>query len=206
MVGNAEFLPPETRIGGTDKRVVDFWRWAYSDVGQNISRGPLAEFLVAAALGIEESTPPRDPWAGYDLELHLNGQPFRIEVKSTASIQAWKPRDPKKPRVVKGFSVRFAKIEYSLDGGKREARGSHVYVLAFDKVPDEDHLRILDVTRWQFWVLSRDDLEEFLASSIEKLRGHSKSISFIRLNQAGFLPVGFDAVGASVRDKCTRRG
>jgi len=40
---------------GLDATAVDFWRWAFSDLRDNIVRGVLAEFLVAAAVGRTET-------------------------------------------------------------------------------------------------------------------------------------------------------
>lgn len=33
--------------------LIDYWRWAHSDLVVNTERGVLAEFIVARALGIE---------------------------------------------------------------------------------------------------------------------------------------------------------
>lgn len=40
---------------GISLSVNDFWRWAYSDLLNNTSRGVLSEFIVASSF---ESTPP----------------------------------------------------------------------------------------------------------------------------------------------------
>jgi hypothetical protein len=197
------FIEPHTPIVGTTKQAVQFWRWAYSDVAQNVTRGAFAEFLVVTALGIEAQY-PRDPWGGSDLVLDHRGKQFRIEVKSTAPIQAWEPRDRTKQRKTTGFSLGFAKIEYTLDGGRFPAKGSHVYVLALDNVPDTASLRKLDATRWQFWVLSRSELEGIIGASVEAMKGRTKSISFHRLEKSEIQPVGFDALGALIRDKCSQ--
>ena len=37
---------------GVDAQVLDFWRFAMSDLRMNNTRGYLAEFLVARALGL----------------------------------------------------------------------------------------------------------------------------------------------------------
>ena len=66
-------------------QLIDFWRWAYSDLLNNVARGVLAEFLVANALDI---TKPklRTEWDPYDLK---SKQGTKIEVKSSAYIQSW---------------------------------------------------------------------------------------------------------------------
>lgn len=69
----------------TDETVCSFWRWAYSTLPANNLRGHLAEFLVASALGVAKGK-PRVEWDDCDLEAHG----VRIEVKSSAYLQAWK--------------------------------------------------------------------------------------------------------------------
>lgn len=52
------------RANGRDlgPTLFDFWRWSLSDLVSNATRGLLAEFIVAKALGI--STPSvRDEWS-----------------------------------------------------------------------------------------------------------------------------------------------
>ena len=65
--------------------LLSFWQWSSSDVVSNATRGVLAEYLVAQALGVAEDS-IREEWASYDLKL-LNGT--RVEVKSSAYIQSW---------------------------------------------------------------------------------------------------------------------
>ena len=49
--------------------ILDYWRWAYSDLSGNINRAIIGEFIVASALGIthtgteserQEQTRPRE--------------------------------------------------------------------------------------------------------------------------------------------------
>lgn len=51
--GNEEFT---LRGEGSGVSLADFWRWAYSDLLNNTSRGVMAEFLVEKSL--EGITPP----------------------------------------------------------------------------------------------------------------------------------------------------
>ena len=65
--------------------VLDFWRWSGSDLVSNATRGKLAEFIVATALGIRVDQ-VRDEWSSYDLQ---TPQGISVEVKSAAYIQSW---------------------------------------------------------------------------------------------------------------------
>ena len=49
----------------TLQRVLDFWRWAYSNLAANNLRGHLAEFLVASDLNIAHGV--RIEWDDCDL-------------------------------------------------------------------------------------------------------------------------------------------
>ncbi|ODS32188.1 MAG: hypothetical protein SCARUB_02707 [Candidatus Scalindua rubra] len=59
-------------------RLSHFWQWSVSDLLSNATRGILAEFMVASALGINEGI--RNEWDAYDLKTKSG---IRIEVKSS---------------------------------------------------------------------------------------------------------------------------
>jgi len=65
--------------------VLGFWRWSTSDLVSNTTRGVLAEYLVAHALGISDGC-VREEWAECDLEAPDG---TLVEVKSAAYIQSW---------------------------------------------------------------------------------------------------------------------
>lgn len=64
--------------------LLDFWRWAVSDLVSNVTRGVLAEYIVANALGCADGV--RAPWEAFDV---LTPTGVRVEVKSAAYLQAW---------------------------------------------------------------------------------------------------------------------
>lgn len=65
--------------------LLDFYRWAYSDLLNNTTRGILAEYIVGTAIGLKKDA-IREEWADYDL---LTEDGIKIEVKSSAYIQSW---------------------------------------------------------------------------------------------------------------------
>ena len=75
--------------GGLDAGfgLLSFWRWSASDLVSNTTRGVLAEYIVAKALGIEEEA--RDGWAAYDFKTKSG---IKVEVKSAAYVQSWAQR------------------------------------------------------------------------------------------------------------------
>ena len=81
-------LDGSERLAGTDSTVLDFWRWSTSDLMSNATRGVLAEYLVAVALGVDDQ--PRIEWDAVDLRYEGRG----IEVKSAAHHQSWPQARP----------------------------------------------------------------------------------------------------------------
>ena len=90
----------------------DFLDWAYDDLFTNTTRGVLAEYIVATALGITKTR--RREWDQYDLQFGDVG----VEVKSAAYVQAWKQARP-------------SKITFSI----RPLRGAHTDALSAGGVP-----------------------------------------------------------------------
>lgn len=82
--------------------LIDFWRWSASDLVSNATRGILAEYLVACAIGIADGA--RVEWDAYDLLIPKtdNRAEIRIEVKSSAYLQSWQQK--KLSKII--FSIR----------------------------------------------------------------------------------------------------
>lgn len=148
---------------------LDFWRWAYSDLMQNITRGYVAQFIVAWSLQLENL--PNNPWLPYDIQAP-NGK--RIEVKSTAILQAWKHSEAKR----KPLFVLKKKRPYSdLQGlGKTPQWNADIYVLAYYFWQDLKTADIMNLDQWKFWVFSLEELLRILngkqsvtVKSLEKL-------------------------------------
>ena len=79
-----QLLEGSDAFAGLDATVVDFWRWAFSDLRDNTVRGVLAEFLVAAALGRTDVR--RKGWDNFDV---LSATGIRVEVKASGYLQSW---------------------------------------------------------------------------------------------------------------------
>ena len=72
------------RFVGLDDTVADFWRWAFSDLRDITTRGILAEFLVAKAVGDQRTM--RIGWDNFDAQAPDG---TTIEVKCSAFLQSW---------------------------------------------------------------------------------------------------------------------
>ena len=139
--GNEEFT---LRGEGSGISLADFWRWAYSDLLNNTSRGVMAEFLVEKSF--EGITPPlntqmRIDWMPYDV---TSPSGRRIEVKDyyskiifdIAPKRAWSPDAGYSPECI---------------------RHSDLYVFCVYTALSQDQ-SILDLDLWDFYVLPTEVL------------------------------------------------
>jgi len=163
--------------------LLSFWQWSSSDVVSNATRGVLAEYLVAQALGVAGDT-VREEWAAYDLKA-LDGT--RVEVKSAAYIQSW--HQDRLSRI----SFRVPKTRtWDRDTnrqGEDTRRQADVYVFALLAHTDQNTLDPLNVAQWEFFVLPTTALDNRKRSqhsitlpSLRKLSG--EPVNFSRLKQA----------------------
>lgn len=140
--------------------VLDFWSWAYSDLIRNVNRGAFAEFIVLEAMNNQSGiTPPRTNFRvsmdAYDL---LSPDGIRVEVKSSAYIQAWESEHPAR------ISFRIAPAKsldvsgnYSADS--RYCRHSDVYVFCVWTAMSREQ-NILDLSLWDFYVIATKILDQ----------------------------------------------
>lgn len=156
--------PPATDLNGQEPfeganaSVIDFWRFAMSDLRMNNTRGYLAEFLVANAIGLEKVK--RTEWDAYDLLL----DDIRIEVKSSAYLQAWE--QPRLSRI--SFSGLRGTRYHSRHGYDPAGKGlnAHVYVFCVQTAKTHETYRPLDISQWSFYILKRSTLFQHGGSSI----------------------------------------
>jgi len=128
----------------------EFWEWAYDDLLTNTTRGVLAEYIVAKALGIHDTK--RVEWDKYDLNIDGIG----VEVKSAAYVQTW---EQTRPSTIE-FDIRPAKSwdERTNAYTASAQRSADVYVFCLLKGEDRKHIDPLDVAQWTFYVLSTSEL------------------------------------------------
>ena len=163
--GDEPFLAPKGELGFLAK---EFWSWAFSDLVHNVTRGCLAEFIVARALKATNNV--RDPWAAYDLDVpRKSGDLFKVEVKSAAYLQSW-------------GQDRFSTIQFDIKPTKslnpetsryegNPYRHAELYVFALLKEKDKKQINPLDTNQWDFYVLPTS-----------RLNGRSRSQDSITLN------------------------
>ena len=158
-------LPPITPIRRTGKErfhtaeddlgfdLRSFWRWSASDLVSNATRGVLAEYLVARAIGVGQDE-VREEWDAIDL---TSPSGVRIEVKSAAYIQSWYQLDFSKivfriPKT-RGWDAATGRLS------KVAKRHADVYVFALLAHRNQDTLDPLSLAQWEFYILHRSILD-----------------------------------------------
>lgn len=137
----------------SEMRLLDFWRWASSDLANNTTHGVFAEYLVACALGMNDGI--RIKWDAFDL---LTQAGVRIEIKSSAYLQSWFHR--KLSGIT--FDIRPAR---SWDSATRNLsderkRQSALYIFCLLHRQDKATLEPLNLQQWTFYILGAAALNE----------------------------------------------
>ncbi len=176
---NVKKLETSTRFSGgpksiNNKTVCDFWQWGFSDLMQNTTRGILAEYIVAALLGIENKV--RNPWFPFDLQV-TDGR--TIEIKTMSLLQAWKQKQLSTPRVVLAPTRKWEPKTGEME--KESTFNADIYIISYFKSRDHNNANPLDLSQWEFFVFTKKQV-------IELLNGR-KSISLGTLKKKGIKPV-----------------
>jgi hypothetical protein len=180
-------LSGDERFVGLSATVTEFWRFALSDLRMNNARGYLAEFLVAQAVG---ASGPRVEWDTYDV---MSRDGIRIEVKSSAYLQLWEQR--RLSRIVfTGLRGHILDPHAPSRVSAEATFNADVYVFAVQTAQSHEAYDPLDVKQWEFYVLSRREVEE---------RG-AKSIGLARLQVLTGGPTPYDELASSITAAASR--
>ena len=139
--------------GGEQLTLRDFWQWSCSDLVSNATRGILAEYLVATALGLHKEI--RKEWDSYDLKTPSG---TRIEVKSAAYIQSWFQRNFS--TITFGIRPTLAWDYKTNKQAKDKIRQANVYVFCLLHHKNQDSINPMDLSQWTFYVISTKQLEQ----------------------------------------------
>jgi len=160
-----------------------FWQWAVSDLVSNATRGVLAEYLVARALGVGVDD-IRAEWDPFDLTTPSD---IKVEVKSAAFVQTWHQNRHS------SISFRCPKTLWwdpETNSQSKEAnRHADVYVFALLSYKYQDTIDPMDVGHWEFFVVPTRALNDrkrsqssITLSSIKKEFGNS--VPYFELERA----------------------
>lgn len=151
-----KMIGTEPLLTADNKKVcslIDFWRWAYSDLIGNAERGALAEFIVACALGIQDSE--RISWDKYDL---LTKEGISVEVKTSGYLQTWEQN--KLSKLVFGISPTYGWDSKTNKYDETKKRQSDIYVFCVHKHTDQSTLNPLLISQWDFYLMSTKMMNE----------------------------------------------
>lgn len=165
--------------------LTDFWSWAYSDLVSNATRGVLAEYLVASALGITST--PRTEWDACDLRTP-SGR--RIEVKSAAYLQSWKQSALSTIQ----FSIRPARGWDAATNtfAPELCRSADLYVFCLLAHTCKATIDPLNVDQWKFYVLP--------TTILDTRRPSQKMISLSALLGDGAREVPYAGLGRALEE------
>ena len=138
--------------GGCSAHLVDFWRWAYSDLMGNTERGKLAEYIVSLAMhcanGVSEG------WRAFDV---LTPEGIKIEVKTSAYLQSWAQKRISNIR----FGIRETLAWDSVTNTYAEIamRQADVYVFCVQNCKEQKLVNPLDLAQWDFYPIATGILD-----------------------------------------------
>ncbi|MEX0906638.1 MAG: hypothetical protein WD028_13000 [Balneolaceae bacterium] len=155
---------------GFDFDLRSFWQWSASDLLSNATRGILAEFLVAHALG--DTKKPRVEWDPFDV-ITKNG--IRVEVKSSAYLQSW--NQDKLSRITFSTRPTFAWESNTNSLAEERKRQADVYVFCLLNHKRQETVDPLNIDQWKFYVISTKSLNVKL--------GEQKSLGLNTLMKIG---------------------
>jgi hypothetical protein len=133
--------------------LADFWEWAMSDLLTNSTRGILAEYLVATALGVVTPDSLREPWGTVDIRWNR----IKIEVKASAYVETWFQKTLTTP----SFGIAPTR-EIGTTGklSKVSKRQADLYVFCLLANKDPCAVDPMDLAQWNFYVVSSKTLNE----------------------------------------------
>lgn len=161
----------------------EFQAWACGDLLANTTRGLLAEYIVATAVGAIKTK--RVEWDRYDLTI---GDGIGVEVKSAAYVQSWKQAQPS----VISFDI-GPKTGWDADTNTYAAgpgRTAAVYVFCLLEGEHREHIDPLDVEQWTFYVLS--------TSVLNREVPEQKTIRLVPLKALGAHPCTYDELKVAI--------
>lgn len=168
--------------------VLDFWRWSFSDLLDNVLRGSFCEFVVGAALGVDLSD-GRTNWSPWDITFPYSWEDtagsheiIRVEVKNSSFLQSW--NEGKLSKI--SFGIAPKEVSDPAQGiiGEKK-RQSDVYVFCHYKAKDKATADPLVLDDWDFYVVSTKVLDEKCAEQKSIGLASLQSLSHIKADFSG---------------------
>ena len=142
-----------------------------SDLVSNTTRGVLAEFIVARAVGASTDG-ARDPWATFDL---VTPEKIKVEVKSSSYVQSW--AQSRLSDIGFGIAPSYAWDPEIGDFKGKPKRQADVYVFALLAHKDKPTIDPMDLNQWEFYVLPTVALNTHFGSLKRVTLGSLKALA-----------------------------
>lgn len=143
-------------------KMLDFWRWSYSNILYGTIRGDLAEYIVGTAILDSKSKPNYKIRKDGDLVDFWLDENFKIEVKSSSYLQAWEQKNLSQIK----FDIR-PRQGYDFENHTpitEKNRHAHIYVFCVLSHTDIKTVNPLAIDQWRFWVLRTQAINEWSKS------------------------------------------
>lgn len=156
--------------GETIGTVLDFWKWAYSDLLDNAQRGILAEYLVANALNLQNTI--RTNWDKYDL---ITQDGITLEIKTSAYLQTWGQK--KLSNLIFGIQPTYGWNKETNEYDTLKSRQADIYIFCISNHTNPLTVNPLDLNQWDFYILNTKILDRKV--------GNQRSITLNSLKTLG---------------------
>ena len=139
------------KIKGSDTKILDFWKWACSDIVIPSNRDDFALFLVANALELTKM--PRIYWENSDLRYRKK----KINIKTAAFIEHWKQKRLKRL----SFDISPKRGADAATQGSLTYRNRYpeIYIFAVLNQKELKNIDVLDLDQWQFYIVKTEALD-----------------------------------------------
>ena len=165
--------------------LINFWRWAYSNLLGNDERGVLAEYIVACALGVQDFV--RIAWDKFDL---LTKSGISVEVKASGYIQTWE--QSRLSKIVFGIGRKYGWDSKTNTYDETKKRQSDIYVFCVHKHTEQDSANPLLISQWDFYLMPTTLLDEKF--------GEQKSVTLASLIKAGATKCEFEQINSKIEE------
>ena len=174
--------------------LAEFWQWGFGDLCDDDVNGIFAEWVVHLLLDVPSKR--RVSWANSDI---ITPSGIRVEVKSSSYWQSWKLINefgqaiaPPSNGLPLDGKIRFSGLKARdatapASGASPKAFKSDMYVFAFQAETDPNRWNAMDLSQWEFYVFSVEELSQFAGQSVslKKLRERQAPLSAAEFSVEG---------------------
>lgn len=176
MNGNESFIFDGKEL---DYKFIDFWRFHFSNIYD--IQGRIAEFIVAKALGINESQNDQY-WTLWDLT--YRGK--KIEVKETSYYHSFNKDGKISKQRTFGIPKANGSYDPEVSGNTEFRRQNDVYIFCLNIGETKEDSYPLNLNNWEFYIVPTEIIDDKCKDN--------KTISLGRIKSLGFSAVRYSDI------------